>query len=44
MELGRGVLSLPFPAGSIAMAKRYPVVLVAPSTRVSSPWAGGDGA
>ncbi|KAG8828018.1 54S ribosomal protein L9, mitochondrial [Serendipita sp. 399] len=42
--LGRGIVGLPFPAGSVAMAKRYAPILVAPSTRTTSPWAGGDGA
>ncbi|KAG8854538.1 54S ribosomal protein L9, mitochondrial [Serendipita sp. 405] len=42
--LGRGIVGLPFPAGSVAMAKRYAPILVAPSTRVTSPWVGGDGA
>ncbi|CAG7851441.1 50S ribosomal protein L3-2, chloroplastic Flags: Precursor [Serendipita indica DSM 11827] len=36
--LGRGVLGLPFPAGTAAMAKQYAPILVAPSVRVTSPW------
>ncbi|KIM26132.1 hypothetical protein M408DRAFT_73162 [Serendipita vermifera MAFF 305830] len=42
LGIGRGVLGLPFPAGTVAMAKLYPPVLVAPSTRVTSPWVAGD--
>ncbi|PVF98106.1 translation protein [Serendipita vermifera] len=44
LGLGNGVTSLPFPAASVGMAKRYAPIHVAPSVRVTSPWVGGDGA
>lgn len=36
--LPRGVLDLPFPAGTTEMAQELPKVIVAPSARVTSPF------
>jgi large subunit ribosomal protein L3 len=36
--LPRGVLDLPFPAGTAEMAKELPQVIIAPSARVTSPF------
>jgi hypothetical protein len=43
LGLGRGITGLPFPAGTVGMAKPYPPILVAPSTRVTSPWGATEG-
>jgi len=43
LGIGRGITGLPFPAGTIAMAKLYPPILIAPSVRVTSPWGPAEG-
>jgi large subunit ribosomal protein L3 len=36
--LPKGVLDLPFPAGTVEMARTLPKILVAPSARVTNPF------